>query len=269
MNRYAKFCKDNSEDLQKAFASLPRSASADATTNPPANRARKTDTRQKSTPPASSELSVILLSLRKLREAITATVKTTPAALTMDVFIFCVRTALLAAHPPSYFPALRFLVEDLKPRNNAPHAASMHEFVTYLILDYACRQGELGRALQLLDRAKETIAYRNDLVDRTISALIHDDWVTFWRIKSRGNGYIRCLMDWSTDSMQLRALGAIGKAYVSVDIDFLIKSCTGEENGCTWEELVKKHDLGWGRQNGKVVIKARKPGVDITKPSAA
>ncbi|KAI1966945.1 hypothetical protein LOZ58_000435 [Ophidiomyces ophidiicola] len=258
MDRYAQFCKDHSGDLDAAFASLPRNPSGDATKNPPVNMARKTDTKRTHATNAPQELSIILVSLRKLREAMLATTSKTPLDFSQDVHIFCIRTALLAGHPPSYYPPLERLLRHLHTKEHPLETSALHEFITYLILDYACRQGDIAAALQLRRRAGETIDYQHEVVDRVISALIHDNWVQFWKTREHGDGYVRTLMDWAADSMQRRALKAIGKSYLTVDLAYLIESCTGQRDGCTWEKLAEKHNLGWKREGNKVVIRARK-----------
>lgn len=265
LNRYAEFCRNNADDLKGAFASLPRNPSGDATKNPPASIPQKTDVKKRSTPPPEKELSIILIALRKLREAVVATTAKTPAAFWQEVHIFCVRTALLAGHPPSYYPSLERALHHNTPLGEA----ATREFVSYLILDYACRQGDIPSALQLRDKVKEKLGFEHELIEYIFSALIHDDWILFWDTWERGDGYIRALMDWSLDSMQLRALKAIGKSYLTVNVRFLIKSCTGREDGCTWEELVRKHNLGWRRENDTIIIRARKPATDNPKPAAA
>ncbi|WEW55091.1 hypothetical protein PRK78_000519 [Emydomyces testavorans] len=271
MDRYAQFCKDNSGNLDAAFASLPRNPSDDATKNPPVNFPQKPDPKKQSTQPipqAAKELSILLVSLRKLREAILATAAKTPVPFSQDVHIFCVRTALLAAHPPSYYPPLERLLKHLHTRANPLGTSALSEFITYLILDYACRQGNLTAAFQLREKAKAKIAYQHDLVDHVLSALTHDNWVLFWRAREHGDGYVRSLMDWAADSMRLRALKSIGKSYLTVELGYLIESCTGRKNGCTWEELVQKQGLGWKKEEDKVIIRVRKSATGNTKPIA-
>ncbi|EER26495.1 hypothetical protein CPC735_006670 [Coccidioides posadasii C735 delta SOWgp] len=270
MDRYAQFCRDNSGNLDAAFASLPRNPSDDATKNPPANF-QKTDSKKQATQPilrAAKELSTILVSLRKLREAILATASKTPVPFSQDVHVFCVRTALLAAHPPSYYPPLERLLKQLHTPVNPLGTSASNEFVTYLILDYACRQGDLAAAFQLRERAKVKLAYQHDLVDCVLSALTHDNWVMFWRAREDGDGYVRSLMDWAADSMQLRALKALGRSYLTVEIGFLVESCTGRKDGCTWEELAQKYNLGWKKEGDRVIIRARKQATGNAKPIA-
>lgn len=265
LNRYAQFCRKNADDLSGAFNSLPRSASGDATTNPPVSFSPKTEPKKRAPPPPSQELSVILIALRKLREAIVATTGETPAALWQEVHTFCVRTALLAGHPPSYYPSLERALHHNTPLSEA----ATREFVSYLILDYACRQGDISSALRLREKAKAELGFEHELIEYIFSALIHDNWILFWETRERGDGYIRALMDWALDSMQLRALKAIGKSYLTVDLRFLIKSCTGEEDGCTWEALVSKFGLGWRKEDDKIIIRARKPAITTPEPAAA
>ncbi|EEP82508.1 predicted protein [Uncinocarpus reesii 1704] len=261
MDRYAQFCRDNSDNLQAAFTSLPRDPSEDATKNPPASLPQKQDPKKQAaqrTTLAAKELSVILVALRKLREAILATAAKTPVPFSQEVHIFCVRTALLAGHPPSYYPPLERLLTTLNTPAHPLGISALNEFLTYFIFDFACRQEDIVTAIRLRDRAEVKIGYQHEILDKALLALTHDDWISFWKTRDHADGYIRSLMDWAADNMQLRALKAIGKSYMTVDLEFLIESCTGRKDGCTWEELVQKHNLGWKRDNNKVTIRIRK-----------
>lgn len=288
IDRYAQFCKDYSGDLDAAFASLPRERSDDATRNPPVPLPQKagvgpeqgaskagegspilsasehpgTRPPVRVIPPPGKELSTLLLSLRKLREAILATAAKTSIHFAQSVHIFCVRTALLANHPPSYYHPLERLVKQLNSSSHPLDPPVVKEFTTYLILDYACRQGDLSAAYELRAKSRLKSGYQSSIVDRVLSALAHDDWVLFWKAREDGDGYTRSLMDWAVDTVRRRTLKAIGRAYLMVDSEHIVRSCTGSKDGCTWEELAEREGLGWKKEGTKVIIRARKLVVD-------
>ena len=270
------FCTDYSKSLDGAFGSLPRNPSDDPTTNPPAppslrpSNARtgspKTGNRDTkgsavSVDPGARELSILLLSMRKLREGVLATSSKTPVAFSQRVHIFCIRVGILAEHPPSYYPPLERLLKSLHTQTHPLSSSNLHEFTTYLILDYACRQDNLQAACALCTASKVKFGYQDSLVNRLLSALMHGNWMAFWKARGDADGYTRTLVDWAADRMRKHALKSVGAAYLTVDVTYLIKCCTGQNDGCTWEDLVEQNGIGWTRENHKVLIKTRKPTV--------
>ncbi|CRG86398.1 hypothetical protein PISL3812_03404 [Talaromyces islandicus] len=286
VDRYMRFCARNSHDLEAAWASLPASASADATKNPPASFPTKPRAQppsqneqnadslvsktaqlslgtQKPTldepqkPPA-AELSTLLMALRKLREALLATASTTPIAFQQQVHIFSVRFSILARHPPSYFASLRYLLESLHTPTYPLTPPQLTEFTSYLILDYACRQNSFATAYTLLVESKQKLGFQSPVVEQVLTALTHDNWVSFWRIHKGVDGYMRAVMGWATENVIRQALKAVGRTYLSVNLNWLLTSCTGDEDW-TWESLVEKERLGWDREGDTIVIRRPKP----------
>lgn len=277
------FCTDYSKSLDGAFGSLPRNPSDDPTTNPPAPQSSKPSDTRTGTPkpvrrdtkdsmlsvdPGARELSILLLSMRKLREGILATSSKTSVAFSQRVHIFCIRVGILAEHPPSYYPPLERLVKHLHTQTHPLSSSNLHEFTTYLILDYACRQVNLQAACALRTESKVRFGYQNSLVNRLLSALVHDNWVAFWKARGDADGYTKTLVDWVVDRLRKRALKAIGRAYLTIDVNYLIKCCTGHKDGYTWEHLVEQDGVGWTREGDKVLIKIRKPNFAPTKKAA-
>ncbi|EFQ98170.1 hypothetical protein MGYG_01206 [Nannizzia gypsea CBS 118893] len=272
MERYLKFCNDYSSDIDAAFDSLPKYPSEDATKNPPvanapvANQGSQSgQTQNKSTRPetladsASKDLSVLLLSLRKLREGVVATASKTPLEFAQKVHIFCIRMGILSGHPPSYFPPLKRLIEELNEPSSALSESDLHEFTSYLILDYACRRFDWELVFELRTKSRNAFGYYNRTVDNVISAILHANWVLYWRAGRNVDGYTRSLMSWSDPYVRRRALKAIAKTYLWADIRFIIECCTGSPDGCTWEELVEMEGIGWRREGDRAIIRIRKP----------
>lgn len=292
VERYMKFCAQHSHDLDAALSSLPTSSSADATKNPPASLPIRPVPASSTPPPPShrrsstesqgtkssgpqtpspqrgqdeehrparspaAELSTLLLSLRKLREAILATSSTAPVPFAQRVHIFSIRLSILARHPPSYFPSLRYLLENLHTTTHPLTPSELTEFTSYLILDYACRQSDMATAYALWARARAKHGFQCVFVERVLAALMHDNWVLFWRTRKAVDGYMRAVMNWAADDVRRRALKAIGRTYMTVNVHWLVENCTGEE-GWTWEKLVETEKLGWQREGDSIRI--RKP----------
>ncbi|KAJ5167910.1 uncharacterized protein N7482_003504 [Penicillium canariense] len=257
--RYMKFCANHSKDLDAAFASLPTSSSGDATSNPPAALPSSRPTHaDKDIPRASTELSTLLLSLRKLREAILATALTTPIDFTQRVYMFSIRLSIRAQHPPSYFPSLRYSLDKLHSKSHPLPDSVVKELVAYLILDYACRQGDMVSAFELRSRARTDHAFSDQIIDQVLGALMHDDWVVFWRVRKTVDSYTRAVMNWAVDRVRRHALKAVGSAYLNVHVSWIVGGCTGDDEGWTWEKLVEVEKLGWEKEGEKIVIRRPK-----------
>lgn len=201
------------------------------------------------------ELSTLLLSLRKLREAVLATAATTPAEFSQRVHVFSIRLAILAHHPPSYFPSLRYVLDKLHSASHPLPGSEAQELVSYLILDYACRQSDMLAAFELRAQARKEHSFQSQTVDKVLTALMHDNWVMFWQLHNSVDSHMRAVMNWAADRVRRHALKAVGSSYLSVHISWILGGCTGDEQSWTWEKLVEKEKLRWEREGDKVVIK--------------
>jgi hypothetical protein len=280
-----RFCAEHSNDLESAWASLPASSSTDPANNPPAllpvrpaptgysrdfdhtKTTRKgprahipqDDLKEANSKAASSaELSTLLLSLRKLREAILATASLENVKFAQRVHVFSVRLSILARHPPSYFPSLRYLLDSLHSTSHPLSKSELTEFMSYLILDYACRQDKIAVAWEVLLQARKRHNFQSALVYRVVLSLTHNNWVLFWETRKNVDGYMRALMNWSADHVRRTALKAIGRSYLRVDAPWLIENATGDDSW-TWEKLVRQEKLGWRREGDTIHIKIVKP----------
>ncbi len=129
----------------------------------------------------------------------------------------------------------------------------------YLILDLACRQGELASAFGLRSNSKVRHGFENRDVNEVLSAVITKNWIKFWRVRRKVDGYVRAIMQWAVDEMRRDALKALGRTYMGCDLHWVLKSSTGGE--MSWEELVKTENVGWIRDADKVII--RKPKLEV------
>lgn len=99
--------------------------------------------------------------------------------------------------------------------------------------------------------------YRSRNVDEIIKAVVTSNWVAFWRVRRNVDGYVRALMQWSVPSLRRNSLKALGRAYLSCDLEWVLQSATGAE--MSWEELVKIENIGWVLEGSKVVVRKPKP----------
>jgi hypothetical protein len=278
------FCSYHSTDMDTAFASLSFadrvSTSSDPARNPPVSHIShglgrpvnlSPPKRVSSSPvkgvhaplllPPSQELSIILLALRKLREALLATSSSAQSPVfSQRVHVFCIRLAILAFHPPSYHPPLMHLLFVLHTPQFPLPASELSEMTTYLILDLACRQQEYASAFALRSNSRAHRGYESRTVDDVVAAVITNNWVAFWRVRRKVDGYVRALMQWAVPALRRYSLKALGRAYLSCDLVWILESATGAE--MSWGELVEKENVGWVLDGSKVVIRKPKPKLD-------
>ena len=272
--RYMQFCTHHSKALENAFASLSLEESRQLTIAP----ARNQEMKSKVTPTGartlqeeqiasgqsvngpslspSAELSTILLALRKLREGLLASSVSAPNPIfSQRVHVFNIRVAILALHPEGYHPSLLHLLSALHTAQHPLPGSELFEMTTYLILDTAIRQNNLTQAYTLRYQSRCRFGFHSRVVDGILKAIVVGDWVAFWRVRQKVDGYTRAILHWQLESQRKMVLKAIGRAYYACDLQWILQSSTGSE--MSWEELVKAEDVGWMREGDKVML--RKP----------
>lgn len=191
----------------------------------------------------SRELSVVLMAMRKFREAIVASARKDSFAL--RAYAFIIRATILMRHMESYHPALLHLLHNIHPVT--PLTASEHyDFVGIYILDLSCRQNDLATAYKMRCHYN----YKNVRVGRLLKALIHGDWYAFWKLKTSMSDHQQRLLEYSEEGMRRRALDCLSVSYLSVDRGFLERSVQQE-----WEELKEQNDVHWQLEADVVTIR--------------
>lgn len=251
VTRYMKFCASHptGEKLEAAFQNLsiatstPTPSPAVASLHTAKAQHHTTTTPQQ---PQAQEMSTILMAMRKLREALVASHRVD--AFAQRVYTFQIRASILCKHLETYHPALQYLLYKIHPRTPLSRP-ELQEFASYLVLDMVCRQGDFVDAYRL----RRCFGIRDGKVNKVVKALVHDDWVVFWRMRRAVDGYQRCLMSWAEEGVRLHALKCLGRGYMMVDKGFVERSADR-----VWEELVERDKVGWVlREDGVVVV--RKP----------
>lgn len=123
------------------------------------------------------------------------------------------------------------------------------EVASYLVLDAACRRGDLAEAHTLRRRYD----LRDARVDGVLRALAHDDWAAFARLRSRADGHRARLLEWAEPALRRHLLKCFARAYLRVDRGFLERSA-----GAPWAALTKDEGVGWeleGESGETVVIR--------------
>lgn len=246
VDRYMQFCAAagrEDDTLDRAFASLSLNASGNSATSV-GKTSGAVDSRGSDR--SSGELATLLFSMRKLREGILASSRTDN--FTQRAYVFVIRAAILTSTYESYQPALLHLLHKIHPVTKLP-PPELHEFIGCLILDLACRLGDYGEAFAVRRRWK----YRDDRVEGILKALVHDDWVGFWRLRSVVDGYQRRIIDWAEEGMRTHALKCLGRSYLTADRKY-VEHCAGRG----WTELVEKNAVGWELDEERVTIRRTK-----------
>ena len=185
---------------------------------------------------------MILMAMRKLREAIVASARKDTFAL--RAYAFIIRATILISHMESYHPALLHLLRNIHPVTPL-NASEHHEFVGFYILDLSCRQDDLATAYKVVC----CYNYKNVRVGAVLKALVHGNWYAFWKVKSLMSGYQQRLLEYGEEGMRQRALDCFGKSYLSVDRIFLERSTQRR-----WEEL-EKSNMKWQLEADVVTIR--------------
>ena len=241
-----KFCASSGggEELEKAFAALSTKG------NPPSHTSsqdRPGLPRQTSSTERPNDMPNILMAMRKLREGILGSRRRDNFA--QRAYMFIIHASILTGHWESYQPALSYLLHDIHPCTPLS-PPELQEFSGYRILDLACRQYELMDAFA----AKLAFKQRDRKVGAVLMALVHDDWVRFWRIKRAVDGYQRAIMEFAVERTRLHALKCLGRGYMMADRAFVERS-----GDAIWPDLVKG-GVGWQLQEGGSVL-IRKPKI--------
>lgn len=251
-----KFCADRGDvnQLEKAFSSIAFTESGESNGNhaerlAPSNGKLQKPQADSATSAAQTELHTLIHSMRKLREAMVASQRYD--AFAQRAYVFIIRTAILVRHFQSYHPALLYLLRVIHPRRPLS-APELHEFVGYYILDLCCRQGDLHAAYDVRIRH----GYKDRRLDKVLHAIVHDDWVTFWRMRRAVDGHQRALMEHKVNAMRVHVLKCLGKTYMTVEREYLERSAVME-----WRSLVKKCGVGWELDPKGELVTIRKPKV--------
>ncbi|KAK8194831.1 uncharacterized protein BKA78DRAFT_94890 [Phyllosticta capitalensis] len=253
VERYMKFCAGagGADKLAQQFEALHLASEAAAPAAGPT--AQKTlSARSIANRNSSIELEMVLSAMRKLREAIVASHRVDRFA--QRAYIFIIHASILSRAWESYLPALLYLLQNI--HENTPMTTSeFNEFAGLHILDVACRQGDLATAFRKKSKVEYGYHDPTGRVDSLLKALVMDDWVTFWRLSKRVEGYQKRIMEFKEEDIRIHALKCMGRSYFTADRSF-IEKCTGR----SWEELVKKNGVGWELQEDgeKVVIRVPK-----------
>lgn len=250
-----KFCAASGSDLEKQFAALSLSTSAPLIPELNVNDSQSKETAKLNTGPIKSaaktepspELQLILMAMRKLRESIVATRRHDVFA--QRCYLFIIRVAILVSSWESYLPALTYLLHEIHPVTPLD-TSELNELVIFQILDHACRLGDFHSAYLV----KIGYGITDRKVQVILNSLVRDDWMSFWKIGKKVDGYQRSILAFAENDLRLRALKCLGKSYFSAEKGF-IEAMTDRP----WDRLVAD-GVGWELGENNVVVIRRAKG---------
>ena len=85
--------------------------------------------------------------------------------------------------------------------------------------------------------------YQSLHVDIILKAVVTDNWVAYWKVRRKVDGYVRAVMSWAAAETGRTALKAIGRSYLACDKEWILESATGGQ--VDWEKLVEREGVGW------------------------
>lgn len=244
--RYLGFCSDVGErdELLRRFSSLdlePSKRREDGTCSIVIPDTTSVESLQ--TPGNTKTLSIIMSALRKLRESIVASKRTDNFAI--QAYLFCIRLAVLVKQPESYHAAILHLIRNIHPEHNLT-PIEFQEVVAYLVLDTACRRRALSEAYAL----RRQYNLRDRKINDALSALAHDNFIRFHRVRKAVDGHRARIMEWVEPEFRLHTLKCFGRAYLGVDLTYLeLATSSG------WDDLKQKDGVGWELDGARVVIR--------------
>ncbi|KAL9101383.1 MAG: hypothetical protein Q9163_003341 [Psora crenata] len=191
----------------------------------------------------SRDVSIVIQAMRKLREAIVATCRIDVFA--QEAYAFIIRATILLKHVESYHPALLHLLNRIQPRRHLSEN-TLKEMLGYHILDLACRQQDLNAAY----RVRFTYGLHDTRIDDLLNAIVHGNWLTFWKIDGLVDRYQECLIQAAHYNMRRHTLQCFGKSYLSIE-----RGCIEKATHAAWDELQKSHGVSWQTDGQMVTIR--------------
>jgi hypothetical protein len=252
VERYMAFCSDagRGDELLRRLARLDLSQDKQTETSPqmlPYNNSVTSNFNSSAGLSASAEndKSILMMSMRKLREGIKASHRIDDFSI--QAYIFCIRLSILMKEWESYNPALLYLL-DVMHKSQPLSSGELQEFVAYKVLDLSCRENNLVGAHLL----RKAYGLRDPKVDAVLRALTYDNYWLFWNVKKSVEGHRAKLMEFAEDGMKKQALKCLGRSYFTMDLTSL-----EQYTNSSWSSLVKDYNVGWQLEGTKVII--RKP----------
>ena len=193
------------------------------------------------------ETSVILLAMRKLREAMVASQRCDNFA--KDVYLFIIRTAILMDSFESYHHAVTYMLSVMHRRSALLSRKEHHELAIYRVLDLACRQADLPVAYA----EKFDLRLQDAAVDNLLRALVHGSWTCFWRMREKADVIQRHLIKPAENRLRRHTAACLGRVYFTVELEFVERALS-----MGWDRLIGEFGIEWPINGDRIVVRRQK-----------
>jgi hypothetical protein len=240
------FCADagQRDELLERFSSLEiedSSTADESDTSSPIPTRKSADALQSSA--NTKTLTIIMAALRKLREGVVASQRADKFAI--QAYLFCIRLSVLVQQPESYHPATLHLLRRIHPRMPLS-SIELHEVVSYLVLDAACRRRDFGEAFSI----RQHYGLKDYKVNAALSSLAHDNYIVYHRVRRSVDGHRARIMEWGMSDLRLHTLKCFSRTYLGVDLDYLEMATDSK-----WDDLKQSDGVGWELEGSRVTIR--------------
>ena len=194
----------------------------------------------------STEISVLLQAMRKMREAVVSSGRIDVFARTS--YLFIIRATILLGHMESYHPALLYVHGSIHPEV-ALSDDDLHEVLSYRVLDTACRRADLNAAHEM----QTVYNFHDAKVESIVKSIAHGNWTRFWKLRSFLTTMQARVADFACERMRKHALDCLGRSYLSIDKDSVEKILRK-----SWDAVARDYASHWTLNEDTVVIRQTK-----------
>ena len=221
------------------------------------------------------ELVTVLGAMRKLRESLVATKRYD--AFTTEVYLFVIRSTIPLAHHEAYHPALTYALRVLAKRSVLPHG-TLHELVTYAVLDLASRQDATRVAWETawhhnlfaqadttprdLQQSASNASLRIHVgqIRKILQSATHLDLLTFHQCKQGLSGNEQVLLRPLERRLTIDAIACLSRAYFTAEVTYVEKLLNFDWSNESDRErvLIARATGSWHAEQTKVVFRRPK-----------
>lgn len=191
----------------------------------------------------------ILLSLRKLREAL---IHTEADSFTRNVFLFSIRVSAYIGHYQTYIPSINYLLAPFNIKNL--NHSEKREVATILILHVAHFNRDYGQAIRLFFSYLDPSEDKKVL--RILESYINNDYYTWSQLyNSEVDNGISNMMKFGVQAMSRVIVERLSSSYFNISLKEL--EDTFLPNGITFLYIKETFGVEWKQDGDNLIIKQR------------
>lgn len=195
---------------------------------------------------ATSTIDSILISIRKLREAL---LYSKPNEFSKKVFLFSVRISAIIGEFRTYIPSISYLLRNHKQLELSQ--VELEEIVTLLVLHHVHKTEDHCAAVKLYFQ----YIPQKIMIHKIIQCWIRNDYYGWFKLyDSQSDNCIIAIMQLGLDKMIHRFISTYSMAYFTIAKQDLEHSLP---RGILYDDLVNKYGVKWKLNDHTVVIRDR------------